>query len=1087
MAKEIHKNKRSITRRKFLQYSAGTGALLGAGSLFGLPGSAQAASAKMPPKQRVMKWRTYIFNLSHLDFNRHDLFLVAGSSRVRLNETNPRVLQKLREDHPILRHVPARHMTHHVTLRMPEDAIQLCYVKKVARGRKDGRWTMAQAFYHLPTYALIHARQRHLLQTGNRLPKVHIKWKRYGLTPRMIASFNDPVGEAMLLDTTDTATACIASHHELASGEPDSAAHIQKNIIGSQGATDILADSISDQGDNWSTNTPVTAPDTGKSSQVTLWSGDTAKAATQAIGASLDTVKNDTGLGANVTTVDPTTIADDDPNVNGTIWAVHDGQSTVDQSVTGGAPQQEILPFQFTDQSPGHGYSLEIKDVGTDSAGTRTISFIAKNWFVRYLSLYVRYLDGNGQPIPLSQIQNEIQRDFPLWDLGFNGSNDAFLDMVSPEFVFMGIPCRVAEVEKTIPVPQQAASVLILAGGLGTGNNPYPDTLAPGLSFTAVFNLAVPALMLALAAAAGFSRLVGELEDIATLHEMLEEVVPWLAASIQFDMFDNSEVFIDLALEIGEQLLSSGGAKVDALVAEAIAEGETIEAVEDAIPVIGFFFSALWSIGLVASITETSAQIGSSPRTYIDEIAFTHDIDVTIKKDPKHPAGFPSTATFFTVTALFDGGTPQTITQNMGGTTVTQDITVTFKDVPAGGQVKVDVGFYGPSQSRPDGFLVGQGSVGPVENSATLDPQNLEITITEIQVTLWSGTFYSHKELIQLDSSGNHVWQASTVAPPVQPGLCSDTNAICVWTDITVSTVTASVGYAWRAYNDAIVDCVSGTKTQLHQFANLSVTENPQSGYLFSGCGFSGVTRIVYDLLGKQNWNFYLDPTVHTDKTNNYIRQIRLTAGGVSSYDSPTSNKAFGRLRFSSDALLLHPLGKIVSINSVNNKLEVLDLPAAAVADANAPLSQVRCGFGTRAGLMDGPIHAAITAQGTILILEQNNNRIQAFDLGGNPIAYFGPKKYFVPLRDIATYLDFAIEYSGYLYVLSRSGNTYRLDLYTPEGAWLARTQGVNADKLAVDYWRDVYTLNYQALKLPNGNFPNRTEPSVSHWTPSLP
>ena len=91
-----------------------------------------------------------------------------------------------------------------------------------------------------------------------------------------------------------------------------------------------------------------------------------------------------------------------------------------------------------------------------------------------------------------------------------------------------------------------------------------------------------------------------------------------------------------------------------------------------------------------------------------------------------------------------------------------------------------------------------------------------------------------------------------------------------------------------------------------------------------------------------------------------------------------------------------------------------------------------------------------------------------------------------MPLRDIATYLDFAIEYSGYLYVLSRSGNTYRLDLYTPEGAWLARTQGVNADKLAVDYWRDVYTLNYQALKLPNGNFPNRTKPSVSHWTPLL-
>ena len=81
-------------------------------------------------------------------------------------------------------------------------------------------------------------------------------------------------------------------------------------------------------------------------------------------------------------------------------------------------------------------------------------------------------------------------------------------------------------------------------------------------------------------------------------------------------------------------------------------------------------------------------------------------------------------------------------------------------------------------------------------------------------------------------------------------------------------------------------------------------------------------------------------------------------------------------------ALLLHPLGKIISINTNNNKLEVLDLPPAATTDANAPLSQVRSGVGTREGLMDGPIHAAITAQGAILILEQNNNRIQAFDIG---------------------------------------------------------------------------------------------------------
>src|SRR5258705_8481970 len=139
---------------------------------------------------------------------------------------------------------------------------------------------------------------------------------------------------------------------------------------------------------------------------------------------------------------------------------------------------------------------------------------------------------------------------------------------------------------------------------------------------------------------------------------------------------------------------------------------------------------------------------------------------------------------------------------------------------------------------------------------------------------------------------------------------------------------------------------------------------------------------------------------------------------------------------------------------------------------------------------MQGPIHAALTAQGAILILEQKNNRIQAFDTGGNPVPYFANGAYFVPLKDTATYLDLAVEYSGYLYVLSYTGSgpfTFRLDLYTPGGAWLARTTRVNADKLAVNYWRDLFTLNYQVLKLPNGTIPGHTEPSVSHWIPSTP
>jgi hypothetical protein len=96
-----------------------------------------------------------------------------------------------------------------------------------------------------------------------------------------------------------------------------------------------------------------------------------------------------------------------------------------------------------------------------------------------------------------------------------------------------------------------------------------------------------------------------------------------------------------------------------------------------------------------------------------------------------------------------------------------------------------------------------------------------------------------------------------------------------------------------------------------------------------------------------------------------------------------------------------------------------------------------------------------------------------------------------VPLYDRlpsvgVTYLSMNTELKGYIYVLSHTGDgssvtDYRLDIYQPNGPWLARTVGVNAAKIVVDMWRTLYTLNYEAFLGPGG----RTEPSVSVWVPS--
>lgn len=96
------------------------------------------------------------------------------------------------------------------------------------------------------------------------------------------------------------------------------------------------------------------------------------------------------------------------------------------------------------------------------------------------------------------------------------------------------------------------------------------------------------------------------------------------------------------------------------------------------------------------------------------------------------------------------------------------------------------------------------------------------------------------------------------------------------------------------------------------------------------------------------------------------------------------------------------------------------------------------------------------------------------------------------------TYLDVAVEAKGYVYVLSYAGSgnvpsNYSLDIYAPDGTFLVRTPNarlqptapeyISAAKFVIDVWRNVYTLNYEAMVGAN----KRTEPTISHWVPTPP
>ena len=342
------------------------------------------------------------------------------------------------------------------------------------------------------------------------------------------------------------------------------------------------------------------------------------------------------------------------------------------------------------------------------------------------------------------------------------------------------------------------------------------------------------------------------------------------------------------------------------------------------------------AVGTIAQIAESSAQVLNSPSTYRRDVLLTHDIDVTIVGDTNDDGQWPSTSTNFKTVLLFDGGTPTSLSQQLPDKTVDMQ-TVTFKAVPLGGIVTASVQVYSDT-----GFQVGVASVGPIDNTDPMGGGRLtiDVTLTELKIPLTANTKYTHQEVMTLDASGNHQWTSAKGNPPDQePSACNNVDGeLCEVTGITVNTTAGDVGQTFKSASKGVTDCVTGAGGQTNTFSNAGTTANPQESFFYSGCGFDQPPRLVYDVVNNRDFNFYLDTSsAKTGFRGGIIRQVRLTKGSEG-FDAPDSDKAWGKLQFPSDAFLLHPGRKIISVNSTEAKIEVVELPDNHVPDADAPL-----------------------------------------------------------------------------------------------------------------------------------------------------
>jgi len=129
--------------------------------------------------------------------------------------------------------------------------------------------------------------------------------------------------------------------------------------------------------------------------------------------------------------------------------------------------------------------------------------------------------------------------------------------------------------------------------------------------------------------------------------------------------------------------------------------------------------------------------------------------------------------------------------------------------------------------------------------------------------------------------------------------------------------------------------------------------------------------------------NFYVDP-----RSGLYhLRRVVLDEKTPFDMDPGLSYGYFTEPHL--DSIVVHPAGYAVGVNFKNSKMEIIQIPDKGKPDAEAQPASVVSGEGIRQGLLGGPIAIAVAADGRLLVLEGINQRVQSFDLNGNPVASF--------------------------------------------------------------------------------------------------
>jgi hypothetical protein len=789
----------------------------------------------------------------------------------------------------------------------------------------------------------------------------------------------------------------------------------------------------------------------------------------------------------------------DDPDYEGNNYHCTEGMTVSDGSDGGGSALvgggAATTSFNVTGSHPqgttAHGVKFET--IGVTNQTNRTVQLEFRNAYVRYLSTYVQFANESG--------------DLPVQDpVSYDTDRAKFLAYITANYTILGAPLTGDDIvlsDVGFDVPTDASIAKVYFGSLGLGGQAFSPEAVDGSSLTLTFSIGLPAFFLVAGVVTGASLQATILKYLTTSEGI--ELATSLAQDAQMQAGADDGIFggTESSSQSAGKLASLGNALLTGLFAgtaqvmkslseEILAEEVAEETIEDSAGPFGLAFKLIAIGANLAALAESIGESLASPAIFINTICLTQTTTVTVNHDPED-FRFPATARNYEIILTYDGSS---VIHKRTGTISAQGqpdpIVESFDNVPSGGTVTVDVYLTTDANCIVGRSTDSDGNVGPFGPVSGTEA-SIVLTIKELLVPLTMDTQYNH--VLKLEyQNGEHVW-IETEAPTATLGdLCAgQDNALCELNEITVSQRTGMAGYTFQAGGQNIALCDGGSAAIQQVMQNIFLAAPAQSGFKQLPCGFTQPLGIVYERLGPADgtgMNFFLEPS-----TESFLVKSIVTDPSTP-FDLDTT-MAWGQFSEPLDSIALVPTGYLVGVNRTNHKMEILELPPAPVDSASAPGSVAfavqKMGLGTRTGLLTAPV--ALTVFGTtILILEDGNRRIQAVDVSGNPVLQFqGQSASTIDLTAIESdpasvvYLDIAVEGLGFMYVLSYANgglavDDYRLDIWDPDGNHLLRKTGVAAARMAVDTFRNVYTLNYETI-----SGAPRIEPSLSQWEPSTP